>query len=158
MIELFTDAEKKFATKNQLIDLEANMLIVFGFDFNFPGPVQPLERFLKVLGYDDNNIVKDMALEICKFSLNDPIFLNYRPSMVAACSLLISINIFENNSGKNLKFIENCRQNSGLRQMNLQIWNTQEVHLTTGYSIEEIKKCLYDLSLLISNNNLSDTL
>ena len=95
---------------------------------------------------DDNNIVKDMALEICKFSLNDPIFLNYRPSMVAACSLLISINIFENNSGKNLKFIENCRQNSGLRQLNLQIWNTQEVHLTTGYSIEEIKKCLYDLS------------
>jgi hypothetical protein len=76
MIELFTDAEKKFATKNQLIDLEANMLIVFGFDFNFPGPVQPLERFLKVLGYDDNNVVKDMALEICKFSLNDPIFLN----------------------------------------------------------------------------------
>ena len=99
-----------------------------------------------------------MALEICKFSLNDPIFLNYRPSMVAASALLISINIFENNSGKNLRFIQNCQQSSGVRQMNLKIWNTEEVHTVTGYSLEEIKKCLYDLSVLISNNNLSDTL
>ena len=99
-----------------------------------------------------------MALEICKFSLNDPSFLNYRPSMVAASALLISINIFENNSGKNLRFIQNCQQSSGVRQMNLKIWNTEEVHTVTGYSLEEIKKCLYDLSVLISNNNLSDTL
>jgi len=39
MIELLSEAEKKIVTKNKLIDLEANILIVLGFDFNFPGPV-----------------------------------------------------------------------------------------------------------------------
>lgn len=98
MIELLTDVEKKDLTKKSLIEFEAKILIVFGFDFNFPGPVQPLERFLTILGYDNNNEVKEMALEICKFSLNDPSFLNYRPSMIAACSLIISINLFKKNS------------------------------------------------------------
>jgi hypothetical protein len=40
--------------------------------------------------------VKDLALEMCKFASKDPKFLNYRPSMVAASALIISINIFEN--------------------------------------------------------------
>jgi hypothetical protein len=36
-----------------------------------------------------------MAYQICKYSLNDAKFLNYTPSMIAACSSIISINIFE---------------------------------------------------------------
>ena len=67
MIDLFTDAEKKYATKNHLIDLEANMLIVFGFDFNFPGPIQSMERYLRILNYDFNKIVYDISYQICKF-------------------------------------------------------------------------------------------
>jgi hypothetical protein len=36
-----------------------------------------------------------MAYQICKFQLNDVSFLDYRPSEIAAASLILSINIFE---------------------------------------------------------------
>jgi hypothetical protein len=39
MISLLTDEEQKLVTKKELIDLEANILVALGFDFNFPGPV-----------------------------------------------------------------------------------------------------------------------
>jgi hypothetical protein len=39
MIDLLTDVEKKNITKKSLIQLEAEILVVLGFDFNFPGPV-----------------------------------------------------------------------------------------------------------------------
>ena len=39
MISLLTEEEKKIVTKQKLIDLEFNILVMFGFDFNFPGPI-----------------------------------------------------------------------------------------------------------------------
>ena len=66
-----------------------------GFDYNFPGPIQSLERFLRILKYDQNRTVYDMSYQICKFQLNDSMFLEYRPSQIAACSAIIAINIFE---------------------------------------------------------------
>ena len=39
MINLLTDEEKKYVRKQSLIDLEAQILIKLGFDFNFPGPI-----------------------------------------------------------------------------------------------------------------------
>ena len=66
-----------------------------------------------------------MALEICKFSLNDPTFLNYRPSMIAACSIIISLNLFELNSGENKNFFKNKINSLDLLEMNVEIWNNQ---------------------------------
>lgn len=39
MINLLTDEEKKYVSKQSLIDIEAQILIKLGFDFNFPGPI-----------------------------------------------------------------------------------------------------------------------
>jgi hypothetical protein len=39
MISLLSDDEKKNVTKKQLIELEADILVVMGFDYNFPGPI-----------------------------------------------------------------------------------------------------------------------
>jgi len=39
MISLLTEEEQKFVTKQDLIDLEVQILALFGFDFTFPGPV-----------------------------------------------------------------------------------------------------------------------
>ena len=36
-----------------------------------------------------------MATEIAKFSLNDHKFLDYKPSQIAACSVILGINIFK---------------------------------------------------------------
>ena len=66
-----------------------------------------------------------MALEVCKFSLNDPTFLNYRPSMIAACSIIISLNLFEFNSGENKNFFKNKINSLDLLEMNVEIWNNQ---------------------------------
>jgi hypothetical protein len=52
-----------------------------------------MERYLRLLGYDKNQIVYDMSYQICKFQLNDSKFLDYRPSQIAAAAVLISINI-----------------------------------------------------------------
>lgn len=95
MIGLLTDEEQMSVTKQGLIELEADILIVMNFDYNFPGPIQSLERYLRILEYDFNKTVYDMSYQICKFQLNDSKFLNYRPSQLAACSIIISVNIYE---------------------------------------------------------------
>jgi hypothetical protein len=61
MISLLTEEEKKSVTKQKLIDLETNILIMFGFDFNFPGPLQSMERFLRLLDYDLNPQIYEMC-------------------------------------------------------------------------------------------------
>lgn len=81
--------------------MEEKILVAMDFDFNFPGPIQSLERYLRILGYDLNKIIFDIAFQVCKFSLNDAKFLNYAPSKIAASSLLLAINIFEWDAYKN---------------------------------------------------------
>lgn len=39
MINLLNDEEKKYVNKPMLIEMEAQILTKFGFDFNFPGPI-----------------------------------------------------------------------------------------------------------------------
>ena len=44
-----------------MINLEAKILMTLGFDLHFPGPVQSLERFLRILDFNQNQTVFDMA-------------------------------------------------------------------------------------------------
>lgn len=61
MINLLSDKEVKYVSKSQLVKLEADILTKFGFDLNFPGPIQPLERYLRILNYDFSQSVLDMS-------------------------------------------------------------------------------------------------
>jgi len=137
-----------------LIDLEAQILVTLGFDFNFPGPIQPLERYLRILNYDLNEIIFDMSYQICKFQLNDAQFLTYRPSQIAASALLLAINIYEKDIKKpsNNDFFKNSRKVGSQIEFNTEIWNNEFVHKLTFHSMEDIKQCLYDLSMFICNN------
>jgi len=80
MINLLPDEERKYVTKKQLILLEQDIIQKLGFDFNFPGPMQSMERYLRLLDYDQNPTVIDIAFQVLKFQLNDASFLKYRPS------------------------------------------------------------------------------
>lgn len=80
MLKYLTEEEKRFVDKQGLIDLEFDVLVVLGFDFNFPGPVTSLERYLRILNYDLNMTIYDMSFQMCKFQCNDALFLKYRPS------------------------------------------------------------------------------
>lgn len=119
-----------------------------GFDFNFPGPIQSMERYLRVLGYDLNQTVYDMAFQICKFQLNDAKFLSYRPSQIAACACVLSINIYEEDQMRHglKKDFFGLTKNDSLLELNTKIWNNEEVFYTTNYSIDHLKKCMFDLA------------
>ena len=111
-----------------------------------------MERYLRLLNYQSNSTVSEMAYQICKFQLNDALFLDYRPSEIAAASVLLSINIYEEdlqNTTKNSSFFTG--KTNGLLELNTAIWN-QEVASVSGYSFESIKPCIYDLAIFISNN------
>ena len=75
--------------------MEAKILQCLGFDINFPNPIQAMERYLRLLDFDNQNIVSEMAFQISKFALNDSSFLNHKPSQLAACAVIISINIYK---------------------------------------------------------------
>lgn len=151
---MLTDEEKKYVNKQSLIELESQILIKMGFDFNFPGPIQSMERYLRILNYNTNKTIQDMAFQICKFQLNDARFLNYKPSMVAASSVILAINIFEKDREQNSNkgFFDACKYVNGLQELNLDIWNNHTVHSLTGYSLDDIKPCLIELSQFICNN------
>ena len=64
------------------------------------------------------------------------------------------MNIYEKDleKYKNKGFFKNCAVNNGLQEFNLDIWNNQDIHNLTGYSILDLNKCLFDLATFISNN------
>lgn len=95
MIKLLNKKEKQLVTKDSLIDLEYEILFMFGCDFNFHGPIHFVDRYLRLMDFQNESVIQMMCQEICKFSLNDEMFLNYKPSQIAACSVILSINIFK---------------------------------------------------------------
>ena len=92
---------------------------MFGFDFNFPGPIESMERFFRILDCDQNLKVVKLTRNILRQHICIGNFLNYRPSQVAACAVIIAINIREKRS-----------------MICLDIWNNEKIQTTTGYSTE----------------------
>ena len=80
MISLLNDNEKKSITKQDLVNLEYDILMKFGFDFNFPGPIDSLQRFLRLVSYDKDKAVWAICEQLCRFQLNYSVFLKYKPS------------------------------------------------------------------------------
>ncbi len=103
MINLLSDSEKKHMNKESLVDLEFKILMELNYDFNFPGPMESVERFLRILEYDHKKIIYDMSYQICKFALTESKFMNYRYSQIAAASVILSINIHETE-----QFVKQC--------------------------------------------------
>ena len=66
MISLLNNDEYKHVSKQALIELEREIINLFGFDFNFPGPIESMERFLRILGYNKNKEVDKLARNILK--------------------------------------------------------------------------------------------
>jgi hypothetical protein len=80
MINMLPDSERKGISRDTLIDLEFQVLVSLEFSFNAPGPMESVDRFLRIVEYDHKRIVYDMSYQICKFSLTESKFLQFRPS------------------------------------------------------------------------------
>ena len=76
-----------------MIDLEAEIIVKLGFDFGVPTPLPSLEWFLRLLDYQRCNKTVALAKEILKLQIDEPGFLAYRPSQIAACACIIAVNL-----------------------------------------------------------------
>jgi hypothetical protein len=119
MIQLLTDEEQKTVNKKLLTDLEAQIIVKLGFDFNFPGPIQFVERYLRILNFDKIKSVFDIAFAICIQQVLDPKFLNFKQSEIAACAVILAINMYNKDRNK----FDFFKFNGGQPALNLSIWN-----------------------------------
>jgi len=67
MIVHLSEEDKKVGSKAVLTDLEQDIITRFGFEFNFSGPMEFINRYLRVLGYDKNDQVKIICEQLCRF-------------------------------------------------------------------------------------------
>ena len=83
-------------------------------------------------------------------------FLEYRPSQIAAAACIISINIFEKDQRqKENRFFE---KRNGLLLLNTNIWNNPDVVSVTNYSVSMIIEPLCVLANYIRENLTPDRL
>lgn len=129
MISLLSNREYRCVSKQELIDLEYDIIFRFGCDFNFPGPVESMERYLRVLGYHKNEKVTKLCREILRQQIKHADLLNYRPSQVAACTVLVAINMYQN-----------CELTS------TSLWNNEKTIAMTGYSTEMLKEPIEEMA------------
>ena len=136
--------------------MELKIIGLLNFDFQLTGPCQSIERFLRILNFDKtSNKIIQMAYQICKFSQNDSEFLDYRQSQLAACACIISINIYQRDkNGSSFKFAKLGNE----ILLNTDIWNNAYIVGLTGYTIEMVRKPLYQLCLFIRENLTPDRL
>lgn len=67
MTLLFTHLERQGMTRDKLIELEEDIIYRFGFEFNYPGPVESMHRFLRLTDLNKNAEVQSTTLKILKF-------------------------------------------------------------------------------------------
>jgi len=111
---------------------------------------------MRILDLENKPKVYKMALQILSLSIVNHKLISYRPSQIAACSLIIAVNIYA--AQKHIKkekidekskitFFENghigAKPETDKLIMNTNIWNNIKVAGETGYTMEMIKDCLY---------------
>lgn len=91
MIKLLTKEEQEVVDKEGVIFLEQKILTALEFDFNFPSSLTFLERFLRIAELQSDPSVTSVAEDLLKVAVSKIIFLNFRPSLVAASALVLSL-------------------------------------------------------------------
>ena len=75
MINLLGAEERKKVSRQFLIDLEMDIIVRFGVDFNFVSAIPFTDRYLYLLGVETNELIVKMAYKISKYLLTDLISL-----------------------------------------------------------------------------------
>ena len=86
-------------TKEDLYDYETSVLFSLDMDLNCVSPIVFLERFQRIFDVDEelkdehSKLISDLARKICRHTLLDVNFLKYRPSAIAAASIVLAMNL-----------------------------------------------------------------
>ena len=87
--DLLSVSENKFS-RNEVLAMERDMLSVLGFNMTAPSAYRFLERFKKLSSTANDDQVFYFAQYLQEISLLDASLLKYRPSEIAAASLILS--------------------------------------------------------------------
>ena len=83
--------------KSEFTELECNILLSLQFDIRFVSPIPFLERFQRIFDYDREHEdycswkVGMLARDFCYFMQREVKFLQFRPSQIAAASLVLAV-------------------------------------------------------------------
>ena len=66
------------------------MLITLSFDFNLPNSLPFLERFLRLAELHTEPTIVDTAHLLLLVAASRSVFLDFRPSRIAACAIIIA--------------------------------------------------------------------
>ena len=106
MVRLLADTQRLFVTKQALIQLEEKIIRALEFSIHFTSIVPFLERYQLILGIhnddEESAQIGDMASKLCRFMQRDEQFLRYRPSQIAAASLILALNLSESMFAKQI--------------------------------------------------------
>ena len=61
MIRLLSKEERELMTVKDIVQMEQEILTKLSFDLNFPNPISAMERYLRLLDFDNEPIVDEMA-------------------------------------------------------------------------------------------------
>ena len=95
-----------------------------------------MHRYLRVLGHHKNQKVKQLSEGILREHIKYVHFLNYRPSQIAACAVLIASNLEQNACN-----LSDCSA-----------WQDKEIVTMTGYTAEMLKEAINDLAEIVAQN------
>ena len=84
-------------SKDQFKILESNILTVLEFSLHFNCPMFYLSRFLRIFGLDSEEYlsIRAWAANYCSLLQRETIYLEMRPSQVAAASLMFAVNMVD---------------------------------------------------------------
>ena len=85
--------------KQDLIDLEEDIIRELDFELHFPFPTLFLERYQRIFGLEnirngkEARLVDKLARDYCKLFLKETTCLKYNPSTIAAAAFMCAYNI-----------------------------------------------------------------
>lgn len=121
MVRLLSKDEQDYVTKAIVIEVESRIVTTLNFDFNLMVPLTFLERYIRLSEYSNNKKAFVLAKEICQRAVIKSMFLEFKPSQIAAVSLIMALNIINNGSGRTSKPI-----------ISFKYWN-DHIQMLTGY-------------------------
>lgn len=139
MVLLLTPLERRGLTKQKMEDLELDIITRFGYEFNYQGPIESMQRYLRLISQNKDQNIAETCHRILKFQLKFAVFLKYRPSEMAACAVIIASN-----------YHEKCREVAtegeasgfALALDDCTIWFDKEIVDASGYTSEHLQEPL----------------
>ena len=120
---MLPESLQSMVSKAKFIELESEVLVQLEFDLSYISPITFLERYQRLFGLDTEQSdaiscqINSTAQHCCKLIQRESHYLRYKPSELAAASLIFAYNLTTFNSHQSqyyIDFTENRLRSMGL--------------------------------------------